>query len=129
MTMTMMTIIEGNARDDSLLQCVGVLYRTRHGSSGDDFDDYNHNHHDYILIRSSNLIRSSKMFSGKIHAFQMMPMAIVMMMMMMRPMMVNGHGDDNFYDDIKYDILKMMTSQMFWEGIHFPDDDNCNGYR
>ena len=37
------------------------------------------------------------MFSGKIHAFQMMPMAIVMMMMMMRPMMmVNGHDDDNF---------------------------------
>ena len=64
------------------------------------------------------------MFSGKI-----MPMAIVMMMMMMRPiMMVNGHDDDNFYDDSKYDILKMMN-QMFWEGIHFPDDDNCNGYR
>ena len=26
-------------------------------------------------------------------------------------------------------MMKMMTSQMFWEGIHFPDDDNCNGYR
>ena len=102
---TMMTIIEGYARDDSLLQCVGVLYRTRHGSSGDDFDDYNHNNHDF------NLIRSSKMFSGKI-----MPMAIVMMMMMRPMMMVNGHDDDNFYDDSKYDILKMMTSQMFWVG-------------